>query len=439
MLPEYDEKSCLAIIKFLQNGGMKPKPISGVLSNLCIESKFRSNNLQNGYENKPPYFWTDEKYTAAVDNRTYTDFDADHAGYGLCQWTSSGRKAGLRNYIFGLNKSISDFYSQLEWMQIELISNKTVYETLMKSDCTVEEAARIFMVKFERPADKSEENQLKRVALAQEFYDKYFGSKPDPKPTYTNSPLACMTQISPYRTSPRNHKIDTITIHCYVAQVSVERGCAGFQKRPPGKEASCNYVIGTDGRIGLVVEEKDMSWCSNSNENDNRAITIECSSDNYAPYAINDAVMKSLINLCADICKRNDIKALKFSFDKNERMKHLNGVNMTCHRDYSTTGKSCPGDYIYEREPYIAEQVNKILNGDTPVPPQPFTPYKVRVSIPNLNIRTGPGTNYPTTGKYTGVGVFTIVEESAGKGSTKGWGKLKSGAGWIALDYATKI
>ena len=68
-----------------------------------------------------------------------------------------------------------------------------------------------------------------------------------------------------------------------------------------------------------------------------------------------------------------------------------------------------------------------------------FKPYQVRVDITNLNIRTGPGTNYKTTGKYTGKGVFTITKESKGSGSDRGWGKLKSGAGWISLDFAQKI
>ena len=71
-------------------------------------------------------------------------------------------------------------------------------------------------------------------------------------------------------------------------------------------------------------------------------------------------------------------------------------------------------------------------------PDQNKVSYRVRVSIKNLNIRKGPGTNYDKTGKYTGIGVFTIVAEADGEGATK-WGKLKSGAGWISLDYAKKI
>lgn len=67
-----------------------------------------------------------------------------------------------------------------------------------------------------------------------------------------------------------------------------------------------------------------------------------------------------------------------------------------------------------------------------------FSPYLVRVSITDLNIRKGPGTNYAKTGKYTGIGTFTIVEEADGQGASR-WGRLKSGAGWISLDYCTKV
>lgn len=66
-------------------------------------------------------------------------------------------------------------------------------------------------------------------------------------------------------------------------------------------------------------------------------------------------------------------------------------------------------------------------------------PFVVKVSVPDLNIRKGNGTNTAKTGKYTGVGVFTIVEVKEGKGSAAGWGKLKSGAGWIALSYCSRV
>ena len=65
-------------------------------------------------------------------------------------------------------------------------------------------------------------------------------------------------------------------------------------------------------------------------------------------------------------------------------------------------------------------------------------PFTVKVSVPDLNIRKGAGTDTAKTGKFTGVGVFTIVEVKNGKGAVKGWRKLKSGAGWISLDFGKR-
>lgn len=481
----------------------------------------------------------------------------------------------------------------------------------------------------------------------------------------SNSSLVSYKKISPNKNSPRNHSIDTITIHCYVGQASVESAAGWFSRSDA--ECSCNYMIGTDGRIALIVDEKDRSWCSSSPSNDNRAITIECASDSTHPYAINDKVYSSLIKLCADICRRNNIKELKWRGDKS-LIGQVDKQNMTVHRWFAN--KACPGDYIYNRLGKIAEEVNEMLgvektNGtqatafknlseqdavDKIMPlcvadmkrtgilasvtgaqfilesgygktvlaqntnncfgmkaylsgntwagstwdgtsiftkptqeqdthgvsstvvaafrkyacvedsiadhsayllgamngfkkryaglaectdweeaariiknggyatdveyveklrsiidrfnlteydagketvaekkwyrvrktwvnvasqlgafekvdnakkcadehpgytvydddgkivytsknPDKKFPYEVKIDIDNLNIRTGPGTNYAKTGSMTGRGIFTIVEEASGEGSTSGWGRLLSGAGWISLDYAEK-
>lgn len=177
----------------------------------------------------------------------------------------------------------------------------------------------------------------------------------------SNSSLVAFTRISPNKTSPRNHAIDTITIHCVVGQVTVERLGEIFAQS--SRQASSNYGIGLDGKIGMYVEEKDRSWCSSNAANDNRAITIECASDTKAPYAINDKVYAALTDLCTDICKRNGIKKLVWSTDKNTRVNHLNGCNMTVHRDYAA--KSCPGDYIYNRLGQIADEVNARLGSSS--------------------------------------------------------------------------
>lgn len=245
-----------------------------------------------------------------------------------------------------------------------------------------------------------------------------------------NSPLVNYTKISPNRTSPRNHRIDTVTIHCVVGQCSVET--LGSIFAPKSRQASSNYGIGPDGRIGMYVEEKDRSWCSSSSSNDHRAITIEVASDTTHPYAVTGAAYESLIELLADICKRNGIKKLLWKADKSLIGK-TSEQNMTVHRWFSST--ACPGDYLYNHYGDIANKVNSRLGDNGGV----FKPYAVRVTISDLNIRKGPGTNYEKTGKFTGKGVFTITEVRAGKGSIIGWGRLKSGAGWISLDYATKV
>lgn len=182
----------------------------------------------------------------------------------------------------------------------------------------------------------------------------------------SNSKLISYTKISPNRTSPRNHKIDTVTIHCVVGQCSVET--LGNIFAPTSRQASCNYGIGADGRIGMYCEEKDRSWCSSNAANDNRAITIEVASDTKHPYAVNAKAYAALIDLLVDICKRNGIPRLVWSTSKADRVNHKNGCNMTVHRDYAN--KSCPGEYLYSRHAQIAAEVNKRL-GSTDTRPQP--------------------------------------------------------------------
>lgn len=265
----------------------------------------------------------------------------------------------------------------------------------------------------------------------------------------SNSPLATYTRITKNKTSPRNHAIDTITIHCIVGQWTAKQGCDYFATT--NRQCSANYVVGKDGSIGLSVDEKDRSWCSSNGTNDNRAITIEVASDTTHPYAVTAKAYAALLDLVTDICKRNGIKKLVWSTNKNDRVNHRNGCNMTVHRDFAN--KACPGEYLYSRHGEIAAEVNRRLQGASngggvvvtpPAAEKPtggttgatVTPYLVRVKITNLNIRKGPGTNYGATG-YIRPGIYTIVAESTGKGAAK-WGKLKSGAGWISLDYATK-
>ena len=173
-----------------------------------------------------------------------------------------------------------------------------------------------------------------------------------------NSPLVTYTKISPHKTSPRNHGIDTVTIHCVVGQCTAEGLGSEFAR--PAKRASSNYGVDKDGRIGMYVEEKDASWCSSSSENDNRSITIEVASDATHPYAVRPAAYAALIDLLTDICKRNAIKKLLWKADKS-LIGQPDKQNMTVHRWFAN--KACPGEWLYSRHAQIAAEVNARLEG----------------------------------------------------------------------------
>ena len=493
---------------------------------------------------------------------------------------------------------------------------------------------------------------------------------------YTNSPLVAYTKLSPNHSGQRTHSIDRITPHCVVGQCTAE-GLGDWFARS-STQASSNYGIDRDGRVGLYVEEKNRSWCSSSNANDQRAITIECASDTSEPYAFRDVVYKKLITLCVDICKRNGKNKLIWFGDRDRTLNYSpksGEMILTVHRWFAN--KSCPGNWMYARMGDLAAKVTAQLGGSSDTPSKvkgtqaaalagvsegdaikkvgplctsdmrktgilasvslaqfilesgygkselaqnannvfgmkkslsgnswsgsswdgksiytkktkeqnpdgsyvtitadfrkypciedsiadhsayllgaksgsglryaglkgctdykkavqiikdggyatsltyveklcsiierwnltqydtagsadtdnvvwyrvrkswkdtasqkgafkilsnakkcadenpgysvfddngkvvygakgttSSLPYLVKVSIPDLNIRKGPGTDYARTGGFTGVGIFTIVEERSGQGAASGWGRLKSGAGWISLDYTSKV
>ena len=310
---------------------------------------------------------------------------------------------------------------------------------------------------------------------------------------YTNSALVSYTKLSPNHSGQRPHSIERITPHCVVGQCSVET--LGSIFLPTSRQASCNYGIGVDGRVGMYVEEKNRSWCSSSNANDQRAITIECASDTAEPYAFKGVVYNRLVELCTDICKRNGKTKLLWLGDKAKTLNYApksDEMVLTVHRWFAN--KSCPGNWMYARMGDLASKVTAALGGMSTTQKQLYrvrrtwpdsksqkgaynilanakacadknpgysvfdadgnavytsgegapgitgdTFFKVRISVPDLNIRSGPGTNYAATGRFTGAGVFTITAVQSGHGSSNGWGKLKSGAGWIALDYAKRV
>lgn len=190
-------------------------------------------------------------------------------------------------------------------------------------------------------------------------YDK--AEKEEATVGYTNSPLIDCTVLSPNHSGQRTHKIDRITPHCVVGQLSAEGIGHCF---PDGREASCNYGVGYDGRQCLIVEEKNRSWCTSSRENDQRAITIEVASDKTAPYAFTNEAYKSLVELCIDICKRNGFNKVLWFGDKDKSLNYEpkdGECVLTVHRWFAN--KSCPGDWMYNRMGQFAAEINAAIGG----------------------------------------------------------------------------
>lgn len=503
----------------LSKEGYNDFGVAAVIGNIFAESGLESTNLQNTFNKK--FGMTDAEYTAKVDNGTYKNFINDKAGYGLAQWTFYTRKEALYNYLKSKGKSIGDFEGQLEFLCIELRGYTKVTSVLNRAT-SVKEASNAVLFDFENPANKSESVQNKRASYSQVYYDKYAKSNVKEDSTMSNSSLVNCVVKSPNHSGKRTHAIDTLTPHCVVGQLGAEAIGGCFTS--PSRSASCNYGIGVDGRVVLCVDECNRSWCTSSNENDQRAVTIECASDKTEPYAFNTTVYNKLIELCVDICRRNGKNKVVWLGSKEKELAYVpksNEMRLTAHRWFAN--KSCPGNWLYSRYAELANAINKALGSgsSTPTPaPTPSTPsssgtkfakgdvvnfkgnkhyvsstgnsgsackpgkatitaeakgaahpyhvvavkgegstvygwvnetdlakigssgsskfpYRVKVKIPDLNIRRGPGTNTDKVGKYTGIGVFTIVEEADGPGASK-WGLLssykKNRNGWISLD-----
>lgn len=193
----------------------------------------------------------------------------------------------------------------------------------------------------------------------------------------SNSPLVNYVKLSPNHSGQRTHAVDRITPHCVVGQCSVET--LGNMFLNTSRKVSCQYGIGHDGRIGMYVEEKNRSWCSSSNANDQRAITIECASDATHPYAFNNTVYATLINLCVDICKRYGKTKLLWLGDKEKTLNYepdSDEMILTVHRWFAN--KSCPGDWMYARMDDLASKVTARLGGINHIVTPEETLYRVQ-------------------------------------------------------------
>lgn len=354
------------IWNFLTDAGLNVFGAAGLMGNLFAESGLRPDNLQNSYERK--LGMTDDGYTKSVDDGSYANFVNDKAGYGLAQWTYRSRKQGLLEFARSKKKSIGDLETQLQFLYKELSESYKPVLNVLKSATSVRAASNAVLLNFEQPADQSASVQAERAGYGQGYFEKYAGSKKMVKnggSIMGKSSLVDCTVLSPNHSGKRTKAICRITPHCAVGQLTAESigGCFTSKSRV----ASCNYGIGTEGRVCLIVDEDKRSWCSSSSDNDQQAVTIECASDKTHPYAFNGNVYDKLIQLCADICRRNGKKKLLWFGDKNKSLDYVpksDEMVLTVHRWFAN--KSCPGDWMYSRMGELAEKVTAQLGGSVP-------------------------------------------------------------------------
>lgn len=244
----------------------------------------------------------------------------------------------------------------------------------------------------------------------------------------SNSGLATSHYWTRNYSTRGGNKIKKIAIHHMAGTLNAKQ-CYNVWK---SREASAHYAIDKNGNIGQLVDEKYRAWSLASSYWDSRAVAIECANSTGSPsWKVSDATIKSLIKLVADIAYRNNITKITYTGN-------FDGV-LIMHCWCAST--ACPGPYLKKKFSYIAKESDKLLqqkrkNKNTSTSSNKSNSsksYKVKITTDGLNIRKGPGTNYAVNGCITDRGIYTITE-------TKGdWGKLKSGKGWICLDYTKKV
>lgn len=169
----------------------------------------------------------------------------------------------------------------------------------------------------------------------------------------SNSSLVNLVSYSPNHSGRRENPITKIAIH-HTAGVLTAAGIGSVFKST-SRKASCNYGIGNDNKVVLVVDEVNRAWTTSSSWCDNRAVTIEVSNCQYGGnWIVSDRVLNTLIDLVTDICRRNKIKNCTYTGGTD-------GV-LQMHKWYAQT--SCPGPYLASKFTYIAQEVNKRLRGE---------------------------------------------------------------------------
>ena len=414
---------------------------AGMMGNLYAESALRPNNLQNTYEKK--LGMTDAEYTAAVDSGSYTNFVKDSAGYGLAQWTYWSRKQALLEFAQAAGKSIGDLQMQLDFLWKELQGYTSVLNTL-KTTTTVKAASDAVLTEYERPADQGDAVKKKRAGYGQSYFDKYADAKPAKADTGCTAAkvIAVAVEQIGYKEKASNASLDDKTANAGSANYT--KYARDFDQKYP------NWYNGK--KNGFAWCDMFVDWCFLTAFGYEKALKLLCQPEkscgagctyslryykNKGQFHTSDPRPGDQIFFGTSLDNSTHTGIVESVDKKQVHTIEGNTSNQVARRNYSLTNSRILG---YGRPAYDAVGSETPSIPAEPEKPQEQTvPFLVKVSIKDLNIRKGPGTNYNRTGYYTGIGVFTIVAVQSGQGSDSGWGKLKSGAGWISLDYCKKL
>lgn len=418
--------------------------VAGLMGNIYAESGLKSNNLQNSYEKKLGY--TDETYTAAVDNGSYTNFAHDSAGYGLCQWTYWSRKQNLLDYSKQTKRSIGDLEMQLDFLFIELNKSYPTVLNALKSAASVADASNEVLLKFERPKNQSVENQKKRASYGQIFYDQFAGTTPDTPSAPDTTPSSSITIVKKtstnHTTKKANRAIKWIVLH-YTAGVKSEPGHAeavanGFATS--NRDASADFIC-DDGEIVQYNPDLKNYYCWSVGGSKYTSMTTSLGGKYYGQCMNNNSIS---IEMCS---RKKDTSTLKVTDDDWYLTEATvnNAVLLTRYlmdkynidinhviMHHMVTGKVCPQPWC-KREGALASWyafLNRV--GGAPIPTPTPVNYNVKVTASSLNVRTGPNVSYPIVKSLPQGTYCNIIQEE------NNWGLISDNSGWISLKYTVK-
>lgn len=453
--------SAQVIWNYFKSKGFNDYGVAGLMGNLYAESGLSPTNLQNTYEKK--LGMNDSQYTAAVDSGRYTNFIHDSAGYGLAQWTYWSRKEKLLTYCRSQNKSIGDLEAQLDFLYQELTTSFPQVVKILKTAASVAEASNAVLLQFERPANKTEENQQRRAQFGQTYYNQFCkGGNGGMKYGNSNKPLVCMQTTSTCYTRTTTMKVKGVLIHSTGANnPTIKRYVQPSDNAPDRQkmlqiigvnnnrndwnhkyvEAGLNAWIGklADGTVATV---QTMPWnyrpwgCGSGKKGscNDGWIQFEICEDALTDRNYFNAAYNEMVELVAYLCQM-------YNLNPYGTVTH-NGIKVPvilCHQDSARLGLGSNHSDIYNWFPKFGKSMDDVRNDvaallNTPAPaPTPDVPvnYQAKVvATAGLNCRTTPVTGAVLM-VYPYQAVLTIMKEN------NGWGY--TGKGWVSLEYIEKV